>query len=679
MKSYVEYLLALFHGILEDVASQCSINRVDVQRDYSRLQSLVDTRGLSVFTLDLPALGKHLDRCLDQGRLVRCNLPLSRSVSRSEINPRLFQGIFRLVFDKNGFLKPDVNTQAVRGLRQLCYAGKKLRMTCHESKTFKAVSEFVDIEESLPSPTLLWSGDTLGESLGNSLQNLYPSRVCDEEPLLPLESLPVTRPLPRVDSVSQQVADIVSTQLGWYDPNEWRFKHGPGAVADQERYHDKYTFPSWPAKLEGVYPMARFAFASYDHWVTHANGEDDSMGLQPSEPPSVLIAVPKTQKTPRLIAKEPIAHQWAQQNLKSFLSEKVKDSSLAPCIDFASQDPNRRLALLASQSGSHWTIDLSSASDRLSCYVVERFFRRNIPLLEGLHAARTRWLVNPIDKKLPRYLLLRKFAAMGSATTFPVQTIVYAIVAVGCVLRQRRIPVTSRNIRSAAREVRVFGDDIIVPSDAGALVVEELSNLGFKVNADKTYRDGRFRESCGMDAFCGVDVTPAYILSLPDRSKPESMISTVEASRNFFTRGFPRASAVIERSGRKFGELNELPYVPIGSGAFGWPTAFSYDVAHLKMRFNRDLQQQEVQVRVPIGRVQLDDHKGSTGLHQFFTDDPEPTSMWKSGVGLRPRLALRRRWVGVASLSSEPLTRKSEEGRWRVAARYSPERVRAGG
>lgn len=54
----------------------------------------------------------------------------------------------------------------------------------------------------------------------------------------------------------------------------------------------------------------------------------------------------------------------------------------------------------------------------------------------------------------------------------------------------------------------MYGDDIIIPQYAAALCSDILNEMGFTVNTDKSYLTGPFKESCGGNYFCGVDITP---------------------------------------------------------------------------------------------------------------------------------------------------------------------------
>jgi hypothetical protein len=56
---------------------------------------------------------------------------------------------------------------------------------------------------------------------------------------------------------------------------------------------------------------------------------------------------------------------------------------------------------------------------------------------------------------------------------------------------------------------RIYGDDIIVDSDVTSYVTDLLERLGLVVNHRKSFTGSQLvRESCGIYAYCGDDVTP---------------------------------------------------------------------------------------------------------------------------------------------------------------------------
>lgn len=159
MESFENLVQRLYNGILADIEVAIPGLQKDLGRDYSRLQSCIETRGLSFFTIDLPTYGKHFDMCLSKGLLSRSNLPHMRPAKRGAVIPRLFRGLLLRVFNDNGVLRSDADVQSVRFLRQLYYAAKKLDMECTNDKTWKQVKSFFDVEAQVRRGSREWDYD----------------------------------------------------------------------------------------------------------------------------------------------------------------------------------------------------------------------------------------------------------------------------------------------------------------------------------------------------------------------------------------------------------------------------------------------------------------------------------------------------------------------------------------
>jgi hypothetical protein len=389
-----------------------------------------------------------------------------------------------------------------------------------------------------------------------------------------------------------------------------------------------------------------FAFANYDAWVRFSQRGDAHERLRLHEPPSRLIAVPKTLKGPRLIASEPVSHQWCQQSIKDYLTLRIADTPIGRSIHFRDQTQNQEFAKRASHTQSHVTIDLSEASDRLSCWVVERAFRRLPSLVEALHASRTRWVVNTIDRKSPNFHKLRKFACMGSACTFPVQSVVFSILAHAAVLYSRRQRVTITSLRRASREVRVFGDDIIIPTDGWDVLQGLLRHLGLKVNHSKTFVNGKFRESCGLDAWDGNDVTPVYTMTYPEVSRPESIASSVATHNNFAMRDYYKVCDFLRSRLRSCRGLTFMN-VPVGSGLFGLYDYEWIGNSHAKRRWNPDLHRIEYHVSTVSTVAKRSAVEEDSTVLQYFTEAQLPPSRKGERLGVlsRARTSIRKSWV----------------------------------
>lgn len=608
MKSLVSTLHEVASGILADAQKAYPHLGREFARDKCRLASLLATRGIGVFTLDLPALESSLIRGLEVGRLAVNGTPVSTCVSRRIQVPRLFRGLWLRLFASDGSLLQDPDIDALLILRQLLVIGKKLELPCHPSRQTKAIKEFIDVEKGLPVPTLSWELDepfdradvmrvafSNASGLHDDSDSSSPTLFDNDRKGMRGEDSDL---LERLDTICRDV----STGFGLFDPVAYellRFdnglpgaaRNGPGAVSDRTGNEEKFSFPYWPDKLQTVFPHDFFA---------QLGGRVERVDFRNMEHPSRLLLVPKTAKAPRLIASEPSYHQWCQQVVLAFLVDGLRTMGLNRFIDFSSQESSHPLVTIGSQTGDLCTVDLSSASDRLSCYAIERAFKSNLSLLNAFHACRTR-VVGPSRGADIEPMLLRKFATMGSALTFPVQSIFFFC----CVMaslpgRPRLRDMTKRY----SGQVRVYGDDIIIPKTGYARLVRLLTLLGLKVNEEKSFSTGRFRESCGYDAFGGYDVTPVKPRSL-DATTPVGRQSLIDASNNLFLKGFWNAAQVID-SKLPQSTLRRLPVRGVGRAhnvrglhepTNGAPHIISFcgdDESRLRRRYNSHLHRYEV-------------------------------------------------------------------------------------
>ncbi|UJQ85605.1 MAG: putative replicase protein [Suhnsivirus montiscola] len=636
----VHSLQGVLESLLRDYLKSYPSDTEEVERDISRLSLLVQTRGRGVFLLDLPALGKHFDRCLSDGVYSESSIPLNRKRWPDSPLPRFLSGVLLRVFERNsGRLRSDVDINVVSFLRQIYYFAKGYEDACSKEREAEAVSDFYRTDREVRIGTLSWSADridlerlpTLGFRgeidfrdfpVGVHLRTRWESGLYTEGP-----------------ERFQSVCDYVASRLGLFSPFTYKPRHGPGAVSDLRSNESKYSLPNWTEKLDRVFPFADFAFANYAEWADTAIS--DGFG---NEAPSKLTIVPKSAKSPRLIASEPTSHMWCQQTILKYLLSGIERTSLRNSISLNDQEPSRVLALEASKEGRFATIDLSSASDRLSTWLVERVFRRNSPLIEALHAARTRHIVNGTGYETPEIpkgsYPLNKFVTQGTACTFPVQSIVFALICISAIIIHDNQKVTGGAIRRASKMVRVFGDDIIIPTRYDEAVRWLLTVVGLKVNHDKSFSVGNFRESCGMDAFRGYDVTPQHLNTLPDTSRASTLMSAVDCSNNFFRSGYWQTAAYIESTLPRWVQMN-LPVVAIGSGRTGLESFCGADVSHLRKVWHDNYQQWDVKTVVLSGKTGRHAQTGQHDLFQYFTEEPAPDTIWEPGRARVPTQYLR--------------------------------------
>jgi hypothetical protein len=699
-KSQVNALLHVTRGLHLDVLASYPALKDSFLKDFRRLTLCCQNRGIGFFTLDLPCLLSLLLEGIESGRLVLKG-PLSRAVSKKVKVPRLYSGLWLRIFDKDAYLRQEVDVDALNFLKMLLSFSKKLENGCSFDRKQTAVGVYHDIERGLRNPTFGWDLDSLHSTHANtkgaraSWWRYGPDRSsCPERDDVDLfgcanhgirnysgisgghydflhgaplyaesqlgshcdlhvesadinpesvhlvqaldyssdgvgKSLPLFRgqdvPALSLDDQRllnqiQRVSDLITTSFGDFDPISYSaekeelalgvgFKHGPGAVAERLKQWEKSHFPNWSVKLEGSFP-----FESCGKTVG-----DDRARPTHHEVASRLYCVPKTTKSPRLIAAEPTSHQWCQQALLGFFFGQCRRVFGHYFIDFKDQSLSADMVIQASKDRSLATVDLSEASDRLSCWTVERIFRRNKSILYALHAARTRYLRDEISKD-KGFLKLKKFASQGTATTFPVMSIVMLCIALGVCLEGR---ITWRKIWELRDQVRVFGDDIIIPSHGYEGLVRAMTILQLKVNVAKSYVRGHYRESCGTDGFRGYDitsVTPKCII--PD--SPASCQAVVDLTNNLFNKGYWHASTYCEtllppriRRGLRIVGINE-------AGTRGLSSYCGGDESHLKQRWNLRLHRFEVRVWGTVSRTIKRPRDGYSALLDFFANRYNP-------------------------------------------------------
>jgi hypothetical protein len=642
-KRHVEELSKVYEHLIMDAQYAFSTLRDELEKDLTRLRLLIARRGLHLFCVDLPAVGKHLDRCLDNGEYKLSGLPCSGKCSDRLPIPKLFRGLYLLIFDQKGLLKKDANYEAIFFLRQLYFAAKKVDFPCDVSLIEAEVASFADVDRALPEPSGFWNHmaeiptDGCAPCATWRSDSTLAGRVSGVD-------MAKRRTLSSFLTTLDIVSSMVSSTLGQYHPQDWRFKHGPGAISEVTGPTNKYSWRNWSDRLESVFPIADCGFHSWSSWAGMIDSNPDA--ITSCDPSSRLVSVPKTLTKPRLIAAEPSEHQWCQQNLWHFLRSRTEKTWLGRFIHFQDQARNQALCVRGSKDGSIATVDLSAASDRVTCLVVELMFRSNPGLLRALRSTRTRFVSQNLTRKVPGLVELKKFSTMGSACTFPVQTLIFLSLAIVACLETRKLRPNLRNVLSLADEVSVFGDDICVPTDSRELLFDALELLWFKVNTDKSYWTGRFRESCGVDAFNGVDVTPAFWRA-PNSGKPDSMVSTVVVCNNFYSKFLTHTARYLASTI----QTARMPYVHMDSGVCGFKTRLSGVPTGVKTRWNADLQRSESLVPTLIAKVKKTSAVDDSGLLQYFTERPEPMTNWSAGVNQRPVLQLKHRWVATTDLS----------------------------
>jgi hypothetical protein len=488
-------LTAFLQVLLLELGERCGVSTI---RDCKTIAERFEHEGQSFLTITLPSFGADLQKGLDQGYV---DHDLFQGFSWTGGLPRLLGGFLDLVFDrKTGRLldTPDVN--AISAMRQITLMFAKMELQCSPARVEAAFTGYLKCEQDLRSSDREFTGSAyeqftrIGAMLWSELLTSVDQKVYDGE-IIP--------------------------------------KHGSGSTADGLRGNSKYNQTQWTSRLEEYFPHGEFLFSSWSHF-----GDTEIEFLEPgSEIPVKVITVPKTLKSPRIIAEEPTCMMYAQQGLFEVIQEAYRSFTTSRsfiCSD--SQEPNRLLARKGSITGTLATLDLSEASDRVSNQHVRALLRNHPHLSAAVDACRSR----KADVDGHGVIRLAKFASMGSALCFPFEAMVFCTMVFVGIERELKRQLTKEDVKSFFGRVRVYGDDIIVPVEYTLSVVSTLHSYGMKVNERKSFWTGRFRESCGGDYYAGHDVSIVKLKhDFPQAmDHVDSIVSTVAFRNNLFARGY---------------------------------------------------------------------------------------------------------------------------------------------
>lgn len=559
---YSGLLVSLYHDLVAAKVSQR-----ETRRDVLEIERRLAEEGLGFITKTLPRLGKAIDRSLSQG--TKLTIPNFKKKKGTEL-PAFCWTLFSSVFHVDGFpicnrksecrddirgvaprdsqVPPDESQAlAVRALRMLCFCFYKLELPYETEQEDKVIADFIQADGEVPD---------LYDHLGN------------EDKM-----------------VMHTAARLVRRVVNMYDPFSGIPRHGPGAVATGEIQSEKHKFTRYYERLAQQFPYDKWFYCNNDHLC---DSFDELQGLEVHETGTAkVVLVPKDSRGPRLISCEPLEYQWIQQALCSVLVTGIEQHPMTSGrVNFTRQDVNRDLALRSSLTGEYVTLDMKEASDRVGLALVKELFPSR--WYDALYACRT-----PATK-LPdgRVVQMKKFAPMGSAVCFPVESLVFWALCVATLRVKHKLP-----LRKAVSSVYVYGDDLICRSEYHGSVVSTLPMFGLKLNEDKCCVTGFFRESCGMDAFAGHPVIPVRCRTpWSQRPKPAVLASYTAQSNELWAQGMWRSSGYIFDHLQKIWGKS-IPVVSdknIGCIAFVRPGWSSGSLNRAQWRFNKSLQRHEV-------------------------------------------------------------------------------------
>jgi hypothetical protein len=465
---------------------------------------IVDKRtrseGLSFLTKTLPRLAKALDRALCEHTAMNCH-DVGFKPYRNGKLPIFMGEFFATVFDnQTGRVLPDPCATSVRTLREILYCFYKYNIPCAERLEQKVLSDFKKTEKDL-------------ERIGSKLS--FVGALCTG-----FSNDHIIGKNTDMVSVTRRARRLLEKVFDGLDLTDITPKHGPGAVAGRQQLWNKYKWTNVSGRLRHTFPLMEYFCASPRHAV-------DSYRLLSSikyeDLPARVLLVPKDSRGPRLISCEPVEFQWVQQGVMRAIVQHVERIDLTRFnVFFTNQRTNQLGALHGSSTGKLATLDLKEASDRVSVELVRLLFPKHVT--DVLLAARSLSTTMPNGE----VIRLEKFAPMGSGLCFPILALtIWAILT------------AATSDAYVQTHIAVYGDDVIVPTAFAADAIEQLQSFGLLCNPDKCCIKGFFRESCGVDAFKGHDVTPLRYRKAwsPSRS-PETYASWISYANSLYVRKY---------------------------------------------------------------------------------------------------------------------------------------------
>lgn len=324
-----------------------------------------------------------------------------------------------------------------------------------------------------------------------------------------------SRLIPFIDKVQRLVGRVLGPL-----PRELGVRFGPGATFESKG-HPHASRLTTADKMQMRLTVTKevvdlLPFVYNTKWGECLLSSDESAPMLVRG--NRFTTVPKDATKDRGICIEPGGNVALQLSVGRTIRAKLKRFG----IDLQhGQALHSALAQWGSRSGEIATLDLSSASDTVARNLVKLLLPEEwFLLLDSLRSPYTLIDTGPNGRRLKkggRWVRLEKFSSMGNGFTFELETLLFGCltaVAAGGTL---------------GKDVWVYGDDILYPSDRARAVTSCLKLFGFTPNPKKSFSAGPFRESCGGDYFLGFPVRPFQLDSLPN--EPAHWISVTNGLR----------------------------------------------------------------------------------------------------------------------------------------------------
>lgn len=509
------------------------------EHDIRTINNRFEAEGFGFISKTLPLFSDWLRSSIDAGTCLP--FPSFKNYRNKYVEypyPAFLRGLVCRIFNADGELivaidpyTKDQQTESLKAINTICNSfGKKYEVPLSEEKLDRQMRDLIAFDE-----TVFKAGDF--EKLSPYAQDVAA----------------FARFLVK-DIFDQVITMRAREHSGVYSPWSHSAMHGSGSVAFPLLPHEKYTcFTGDPISFGlGKSPVTNNP--SFTWWFN----DHHKSGISPLAEfsnkiggISRLVIVPKNSKKGREICCEPVENQFYQQGLRMSLYDRIETHPYTRgLVHFNDQSVNRSLALAASCSGARATLDIKSASNSVSLALVNLLWPASVR--DVLIQVRSNFMMAPFKafksgvqcSEVFGVFRPNMFAPMGSAVCFPVEALTFWAI------------LTAHLHLSGARDERVwiYGDDIILANEHAESAAQILAEFKIKVNEDKSFFRGLFRESCGVDAFDGSDITPPARLStrLPLRlfrlradQKSRSIVAWVTYANRFEANGCPTVASKI--------------------------------------------------------------------------------------------------------------------------------------
>jgi hypothetical protein len=483
IKKYYEHLLFDCFTTLDGLYS-----KADYTRDLARINSRVDSESITFVTKTLPDYINCVLSLVDQKEASFSFLKLRKD---SRI-PRFLGGLTVLVLESTD---QDIAAIALNCLYTICVAFKKLRGSYSKKVLIKQYRSFVEVDTNLP--------DGIN---------------------------------PEVQGIAMVARNLCRNFIKDIDIGDKHFlpRPGPGATNTPTQKNMRYSPHVLYSQIDNVLPYADWFYYNPFAVVYRSREYVELMNNSQHSPTARFKFVPKTYGKARGICIEENEMQVFQQAFRVGLWHFIQNSNIAENLPLTDQTVNGLLALKASLDQTDATIDMSEASDRVTRDLVHYLFQDNPELCEVLMALSTRTIIPPvIDGLESTPLNAKKYAPMGSGLCFPIMSLVHLFIVQAIILTEN-----APNKRALIKGVRVYGDDIVLPSSCALAVFANMPKFGMKLNYEKSFLSGRFRESCGIHAYNGMDITPVYVKNVPKSDDLTALQSMLANESDFYKKGF---------------------------------------------------------------------------------------------------------------------------------------------